>query len=380
MKKKLLYFMPDCPTAEKAGNITRCQQVLHYLNQAKNYEVDFASLKDWGTWTDTNIEKFHKIYPNINLILTNRKIKKPWWKSILFYKLPNALPKLIRGVSVDISNPMLNRKFTKIIHAKKYDKIIISYASWGTLIKNIQYKAHLILDTHDFITAQNRMKKRKIGKYFQSEMDIINLFDEIWTFSPEEKYVFEQFSNRKVVHVPVAFPQQCLQPLKKHLYDIIFVGSNNPHNVRGIQWFLENVLPEIKQYKVHIIGKVCEVIKGEYPNVTKYGMVESLEEFYRNTRISICPMLSGTGIKIKVLESLSYNLPVITNTRGVDGLINKSENGCIVRDNPKEFANAIVELMEDDEKYLLHQKQAHSFFSRNHHLQQEIDFFTKQFS
>ena len=80
-------------------------------------------------------------------------------------------------------------------------------------------------------------------------------------------------------------------------------------------------------------------------------MVQDLEEFYTNARVAICPMLSGTGIKIKVLEALSYGLPVVTNRRGIDGLINKKNNGCIVCQDPKDFADNINQLIKDDVFY-----------------------------
>ncbi len=383
MKKKILYFVPDCPVAGAAGNITRFKQMLEYLNDAhQNYEIDFVSLSDWGEWNPETIAKFKRIFPHINLILLQRKIEKSKvLKSIFLYKIPNAIPKLLRGTSVDISNPFLNKKFTKIINSKKYDIIIISYASWGSLVKNINYKSHLILDTHDFITAQNRRKKKKIGKYFQSEMDIINLFDEIWTFSVEEKYIYEQFSDKKVIHLPIAFEQNPLIRKEQYTYDIVYVASQNPHNIKGVHWFLNEVLPLLNpKYKVHIIGRICQEINGEYENVVKHGLVDDIAEFYENAKITICPMLSGTGVKIKVLESLSYNLPVVTNVRGVDGLLNKSENGCLVADTPKEFANKIDLLLTNEDFYFETQKLAHSFFKKNHNLDTEKEFFRIFFS
>lgn len=381
MKQKILYFVPDCPVAGAAGNITRFRQMLNYLNNAENCEVDFVSLSDWGDWDKETIKIFQQEYPHINLILLNRKVNGNFLKKIFLYKIPNAIPKLLRGTSVDITNPFLVRKFSKIINAKKYDKIIISYAVWGKLIKNIDYKAHLILDTHDFITAQNRNKKSKMGSFFQSEIDIINLFDEIWTFSMEEKYIFEQFSDKKVVHLPISFVHQPLIKGKEHKYDILYVASNNPHNVKAIGWFLDKVLPLLNpKYRVHIIGRICDEIKREYPNVEKYGLVEDISTFYENAKVVICPMLTGTGVKIKVLEALSYNLPVVTNTRGVDGLSNKSENGCIIQDNEKDFAEEIERLLSDEVFYTQTQQKAYEYFSKHHKIEKEIAFFNSQFS
>ncbi len=107
----------------------------------------------------------------------------------------------------------------------------------------------------------------------------------------------------------------------------------------------------LKNVKVHIIGKIGKTIAEDFPNVIKYGIVDDLQEFYSHARIAICPMMSGTGVKIKVLEALSYGLPVVTNRRGVDGLINKKNNGCLVSQDPKEFSEFIHQLMNDDVFY-----------------------------
>ena len=82
-------------------------------------------------------------------------------------------------------------------------------------------------------------------------------------------------------------------------------------------------------------------------------------------------MLSGTGIKIKVLEALSHSLPIVTNRRGVDGLVNKKSNGCIVESTGKGFAKAILRLLKDESFYLEKKKEAETYFLENHIFERE---------
>ena len=100
-------------------------------------------------------------------------------------------------------------------------------------------------------------------------------------------------------------------------------------------------------------------------------MVDDIEDFYQNAKIAICPMLSGTGIKIKVLEALSHSLPVVTNRRGVDGLLNKTLNGCIVENTGKDFAEAILKLLHDKSFYIEKKKEAEKYFLENHSFEKE---------
>ncbi len=372
--------MPDNPLYGKAGNLTRAKTMLDYFQKNSDVlKVDFFSVKDWGIWNDAEIAKFSRKYPDLNLILHGRKIpaSKPFSR-IFFYKIPNFFHKLFQGTTVDISGFRLKKIMKKVIEENRYDIVIISYAVWGSMISKLRNKPYLINDTHDFITAQSRRKQKKIGRLFQSEMDILRKFDEIWTYSIEEEYIFEQFTDRKVELIPVTFPPHFPVGPKAFQYDIIYVASANPHNIAGIHWFLEKVLPLIQNVKIHIIGKICEEI-GEYKNVIKHGMVDDLHEYYSQSKIAICPMLSGTGIKIKVIEALSYGIPVVTNHRGVDGLINKKENGCFVSDDPQIFAAHILKLLADEEFYRAQIHQAKTYFSANHIPDLEMQILNKTF-
>ena len=62
-------------------------------------------------------------------------------------------------------------------------------------------------------------------------------------------------------------------------------------------------------------------------------------------------MFRGTGIKIKVVESMENGLPVVCTERGVDGLPDKTECGCLVAEDEKDFAEYINKLISDEKFY-----------------------------
>lgn len=382
MKKRILYFMPDNPAVGKAGNLTRSAKILDYLQErfSNLAVIEFLSVSDWGDWDEEGISAFNKRYPSITLTLINRKIsKKKPIKRALFYKIRNLIPNIIRGVSVDITNPYFRNKVKKHLNKQHYDTAIMSYSSWGSLAFLFDIRPYLIIDTHDFLTAQSNNRKKIIGKLFQSEINILRRFDEIWTLSVEEKYIYEQFTSSKVVHHPITYDPKPLNKDTRHLYDIIYVASKNPHNIASIKWFIEKVSPLLKNYKIHIIGRICSEIDDNHTHIVKHGMVENIDEFYEHARIAICPMLSGTGVKIKVVEALANNLPIVTNSRGVDGLMNKTGNGCLVAEDANEFASHIIRLMEDDLFYHTIRSQAAQYFQNCHASSKEDQLFTSIF-
>jgi glycosyltransferase involved in cell wall biosynthesis len=357
--KKILFFMPDNPLKKNAGNKIRALSFLHYF-KSRGYQLDFVSEYYWGEWNKSDILEFENSGLAGNTWVLPRKASK---KNLLYYlfcyKLPNFFYQNKWGVFPlnfpELVTLRLKRAFNKILRQNEYDYIFINYASWASLIENNPHvkNARTILDTHDFLTAQNQ-QKYPIGASFQEEIRRLSLFDKVLAISIEEQYLFSQFCKAEINLAPMMIkkPVASTVPPADRKFDLIYVASKNPHNVEAAQWFLTEVYPLLpKSLKICIIGQVTKSIKDNYPNISLIPFAPDLDRYYQQAKIAICPMLSGTGTKIKVVEALSHHLPVVCNTRGVDGLINKTNNGCLVSDHPEQFSKYIISLLEQPEIY-----------------------------
>lgn len=364
--------MLDNPLGKNHGNKTWSLQLLKYF-KTRGFEVDFVSDREWGMWSAADIEAFQKTGLARSVHILDRKPSK---KNILRYffqhKLPNFLIKRKAGFYTpaisDHITLFYQRQFNKILRSNEYDFIYINYVTCYSLIKNNPYvgSAIKIIDTHDFFTSQfQRHKNFDIGNAFREEIRRLSLFDNIWTVSVEEHYVFSQFCNKKVSLVQTMLdkpPRDAILPFDEKEYDIIYVASDIIHNKASASWFFSEVYPSLSPIlNICVIGKITDHL-SDYPNVRKIRFVDDLDTFYAKSRIAICPMLSGTGIKVKVVEALSFGLPVVCNPRGVDGLLNKVNNGCTVVENGAQFAIAIDALLKDRELYSRQSEQAEASF------------------
>lgn len=373
-KKKVLYFVPDNPFNNKAGNITRFVKMLDYFSRkSEEFDVDFITERFWGNWNDESIRMFADKYPTINLVVLDRKIDRKKFLSYIFkYKIWEFIFGFAKN-EIDLTTYLLKFNFKKYTGNKNYDFAIISYVNWGSLIKNLKSYKTSIIDTHDFITGQylttDKGKKSTSVPYriLEKEVGILKKFDEIWTYSVEEKYIFEQFTQKPVQLVPVSFPNRKSEFLcNKDSRKLFYVASNNDHNIRSVKWFLKEVLQHInKDIEIVVAGNISKYFSGS-SQVIKLGVVEDLKSLFVDAKVFMCPMLSGTGIKIKVVEALSYGMPVVTNIRGIDGLFNKKQNGCIVASSGVEFANEINRLFSDENYYKKIQSEGESYFLNNH--------------
>lgn len=132
---------------------------------------------------------------------------------------------------------------------------------------------------------------------------------------------------------------------EKVKHNLIFIGSLDWFpNVEAVLWFIREVLPLIhSDVELNIVGRnplkeIVNLIKG---NVKVHSNVLSIEDYIQDSDIFLAPLLSGSGINIKILEALSYGIPVVGTShafRGYDGLISGEFKPY---DYPADFANQI---------------------------------------
>lgn len=366
---KILYFYPENPLLGNQGNNSRAIAMLNFFKK-NNFKVDFVG-EESKKFKPYDVIKLKELKLIDNGFLLNEYIRK---KNPISFFLYSSLPNKIGLKIKDFDRLRFNQinRFNEIIKSNEYDFIIISYAYWANLVINNtnidRNKTKLIIDTHDFLTAHFKKSKYfNIGKYFEKEITIAKYFDFIITISIEEKYIFSQFiEEKKVIYASHGLKSNFETYQKK--YDIVYVASDNEHNRFGINWFFENVYTLLpKEFQICIIGKINNFMDlGKYSNVTQIEFVEVIDEIYKKSKIAICPIFSGTGIKIKVLEALSYGIPVVCNQQGVVGLVNKSNNGCLVTNDAEEFSTNLIDLIHNDSFYIQISNLAKNFFSNNY--------------
>jgi glycosyltransferase involved in cell wall biosynthesis len=83
--------------------------------------------------------------------------------------------------------------------------------------------------------------------------------------------------------------------------------------------------------------------------VTPCGFVDDLEPRYEAARCLVAPLLSGSGIRIKIINALARGVPVVTTSTGAEGLPEQGGPALFLADRPAEFASHIDRLMTDRE-------------------------------
>jgi glycosyltransferase involved in cell wall biosynthesis len=366
MKKNILIVFPHNFFESRSGVHKRVHELVKYL-KSRGYEIDLlAAINFESKWLpDDPFDKtlvdnlFFYDYCAKTIFEKIREKSRRW-----FYG--NRIGRLADFASVD-----LRKKFNDLLKKKKYSHILISYVYYANLIKDnpLAQNSNKMLLIEDFITSQlydQAKGKIALGEIFEEEIRRINLFDSAICLSNDELNLFSSFApNPKYFYVPMFMGKKNFIEREKFKYDLFFVGFDNFHNINGINWFLKEVFPKLNgKCKMLIVGKVINKIKKEdFPDVEFVEFIESLEEVFQSSKLCISPLFTGSGIKIKIVEAMSYGKPVVCTSRSLIGFPQRTNCGCDIADTPEEFTSAIEKLLSDDEFYKEQRIKSSSMFA-----------------
>lgn len=142
-------------------------------------------------------------------------------------------------------------------------------------------------------------------------------------------------------------------------HDIMFLGgfAHRP-NVDAVLEFHQNVWPKVREKlpskaRFLVVGaSVPERIAAlANERVIVTGFVPALEPWFNCSRVFVAPLRYGAGIKGKLIQSLSFGVPSVASQVAAEGIGLTSGVDAIVTDDPQDFANAIVDVYHNKEKW-----------------------------
>ncbi len=136
---------------------------------------------------------------------------------------------------------------------------------------------------------------------------------------------------------------------------MLFLGSfRHDPNRAALDWFVKRALPHIAlrrpEARLVIVGSDPPPAHAyaDYP-VELAGYVEDIREPLGRYAVFVCPILSGSGVRVKLLEAFSAGIPVVSTSVGAEGLATRDGPVCRLADDPEAFARAVLDLFEAPE-------------------------------
>lgn len=125
-------------------------------------------------------------------------------------------------------------------------------------------------------------------------------------------------------------------------------------NFDAVRFFLYEVFPIVlasqPQAVLYVTGKTDGVPLERLPKMEQVvftGYVDDIRPWVAQSEASVVPLQIGGGTRIKILESLALGTPVVTTSKGVEGLDLADERDLLVADAPEEFAKEILRIFQN---------------------------------
>ncbi len=211
------------------------------------------------------------------------------------------------------------------------------------LFKNVQLSDTMLL------------KKKKA-----EELAALSAYDAVITLTDIDKDILKAYlPENKLFTSPAITQTVALEHLPfKPVKDIVFVGNGNHFpNVDGMVWFCGEIVPLLKAQGVQVPtiyatgnwdARNKKILTDLCPEVAFSGFIDDLQSFL-NGKLSVVPIRIGSGMRMKLIDTACAGAPIVTTSKGCEGLPFVDGKNCLIADGAEDFAAAVARLFTDQQ-------------------------------
>jgi glycosyltransferase involved in cell wall biosynthesis len=263
-----------------------------------------------------------------------------------FYR-PEKIAKLLEGAAVDVA--IFDIPHDALFHIPKLREVMPGLA--------------IVLQCHDIEAAlspyKHKPEKIALQEFIQSY--VCDLADSVIAMTPADRGTLVGelgVKQDKLFLAPNGVWAEEYEVTKKRdtnaQQSIVFVGNMfYQPNAEAFEYYADRVLPEvIREFPNCIlkgVGMLPARLHKKYKNKNNIQLLGAVESFAQyksivgNSDVAVCPVLSGSGMKVKILEFSALSLPVITTKVGLSGY---EENiNLIIANSPASMAKITKDLL-----------------------------------
>ena len=263
------------------------------------------------------------------------------------------------------------KKLKQLLEKEHFDVVQLEMLYMTPYVETIREnsKAMIVLRAHN---VEHKIWERiaKETKFFlkrwyinhlaktlkEYELNALETVDGIAAITRKDAAFFRKYCSKPIIDIPYGvYPEEFTPKYeiegKPKFYHI---GSMNwMPNEEGIRWFIDEVLPKtvekVPDFVYHLAGRSMPewltTLKSLHVNVI--GEVPDAKAFVAQHDVAIVPLLSGSGIRIKIIESMAMGKTVITTRVGAEGILYDEDVNIIIAENKAKMVEAIRSLNEN---------------------------------
>ncbi len=381
MKKVLIIIPYNLIYPPLNGGMQRCINIFHQLARYfdvtaiinQDRETFLPALKHYPYLVNTKIYSTVSAKGNAFSILPERIV------NALTYRWQKRSP-----ISTTDSNFLLYYPvLTKLLKQEKFDFVVLENLdslNAVSVVKRFDKNVRIIYDAHnvDTILEEAALKKGNtseamVNRIRNAEQQISKKADALIACSLNDLDMVRKMNKGalkgSVVPNGVRYRKNLSDAAVRatEINNILFCGTlGSVANLEGLRWFYDRVWPIVStafpELKLLVVGSgdpptVLQHLKSD-SRVIFSGSVPDVEPWYNQAAVSVVPLLTGSGTRLKILEAMALGLPVVSTSIGAEGINYTNGKDIIIADTKDLFAKELIDLLQDLEKRLVLQQHA----------------------
>lgn len=371
---RILYIAWSVPYPTNVGGRQRTNLLFRALSELG--DVELISLNDPSRYSEEQLEVMRKEFGLIAMEPITLAGKQGYWR--YFYRLS---PKWVNRIAhnwngskalYQTDHGLLQRLGAKL-DLDQYDLVVGRYAKSLAKLGLPDGKTPTLLDVDDLDSDayQSRIDqpgqpclarmllRRHLQNIRESQFSFLKRVKHLWVANPENLEHAELKHSELLQNIPFVATDEPINetPVENESFSVMTIASyNHRPNVEGVDWFLRRVWPIVLQQQPKAVfniygSQMSDGLRARWaahPGVNAIGFVEFVADAYRECALAVCPVLSGAGTNIKVLEAGMHNRMCVVTRVASRGFASLGEY-LSVCDDAHGMAEAIVNLLSDRE-------------------------------
>ncbi len=294
------------------------------------------------------------------------------------YLLLNRSWKLI--LSVFLWQPYMvakykNRSMATLVERlttdRKFDVVQIEFAQMGQYVRHV-CSGKTFLRAHDVVfrpsyrrykTATHPFRKFlnyiEFCRWHRYETGLAREFGHILTFTEQDALLLKRLSG--ISHVScnprgIEVPEKVVGYSTRIPFTMLFIGTLDLYsNADAAQWLCEEIFPivakEIPESVLYLAGKNPSgsllAAAAKHPGIKVLGFVKDIDRYLNTAGVFVAPIRIGGGIKTKILHAASFEIPVVSTSRGAEGIEGLDNSNILIANDSQGFAASIIRFMRN---------------------------------
>jgi len=362
---RILFLTQVLPLPLDAGPKIRAYYVLRHLAEA-GHQVTLLSFVRPDDPPDA-IASLKELCRAVETVPMVRSLSAELWSGVRSL-LSNRSFLIVRDERSE-----MRRRVRKLCESRSFDAVhsdqlwMASYAMQACNLRRVldQHNAVFQIPRRLAASEKNPLKRSilrlEAGKLARYEAETCASFDRVVWVSNADLAALRAarasstfpLADGPVIPICVDPSAAADRPSDSRRFRVTFLGGMHwPPNAEGVRWFLKHVWPEVVSAApdsvLTLIGKKPPQPSPGVPGrIELVGFTPDVRQYVDETAVFIVPLLSGGGMRVKILDAWSWRLPVVSTTIGAEGLETRHGENILLADTAAAFSQNVIRVLQD---------------------------------